>query len=49
MFAVGGYLYAKRIYFLIRLADAACHNCGYIIALARSLASGDAEQVALCS
>ena len=47
--AVGGYLYAQRIYVRTSRADAARHDCGYIIALSRSLAPGDAEQVALCS
>ena len=42
-------LYAQRIYFRTSRADTPCHDCGYIIALSRSLAPGDAEQVALCS
>ena len=46
--AVGGYLYAQCVYVLSSRADAARHDCGYIIALSRSLAPGDAEQVALC-
>ena len=41
--AVGGYLYAQRIYFRTSGADAARHDCGYIIALSRSLAPGDAD------
>ena len=46
---VSGYPYAQRVCFRIGRADTACHDCGYIVALARSLAPGDAEQVALCS
>ena len=49
MFPVVRYLYAQCIYFRINRTDAACHDCGYIIALACSLAPGDTEQVALCS
>ena len=49
MFTVGGYLYAERIYFLIRLADTARQHGGYIITFSRSLATSNAEQVALCS
>ena len=45
--SVGRYVDAERVYLHIHRAYAARHDGGYIVALARSLAARDAEQVAL--